>query len=287
MPFVSISISSFLRRLWGCFPIRPPFCDQGGQSDQHRADQKDDRPGKRDLQKVAEYAVDEAEDAPVNEINRRQFLTHLQEHPQLFGGYAFQQEIEGRADYTDGQQMSLPELQLLEDAGETQRKPRILQNVRPEQSLQRLRLKASADEAAGRGVDPVAAEVQRISQKIKPQSSAHQVRRGVLLRADHADTHGEHERVGDAEIVPQDHVPEEKRELLLISGMIDAESNHGMTEDHGDDRNGLREIKIIRRAFSVSSPMRHLASICPPHFHSGKPSREPCSSIHTNFSQSV
>ena len=114
-----------------------------------------------------------------------------------------------------------------------------------EQRLQCFRLKYAADNTLGQGIHPVAAEVQRVAEKIEPQTTAHQICGRILPRIDHADAHGEHEGVGYAEIIPQDHVPEKEREIAFISDAMDTETDHRMAEDHRDDRQRLEKLEII------------------------------------------
>ena len=120
-----------------------------------------------------------------------------------------------------------------------------MQDVRSEQRLQCFRLKYAADNTLGQGIHPVSAEVQRIAEKIEPEPSAHQVRGGVSPRIDQAHAHGEHERMSYAEIIPQDHISKEEKELLFVSGMMDPQPDHGVAENHGDDGQGLQQFKIL------------------------------------------
>ena len=80
---------------------------------------------------------------------------------------------------------------------------------------------------------------------LEPEPSAHQVRGGVSPRIDQTHAHGEHERMSYAEIIPQDHVSKEEKELLFVSGMMDPQPDHGVAENHGDDGQGLQQFKIL------------------------------------------
>ena len=78
----------------------------------------------------------------------------------------------------------------------------------------------------------------------------------VFPRVVDRDAHGEHKGVGHAQIVPEDDIPNQVADVLLISGLMQPQPDGAVTEDHADDGDCLQKVQLIqarRPAFLLSS----------------------------------
>ena len=123
-------------------------------------------------------------------------------------------------EHADEKDMYFLQPQALEKPRGDQRQPREVEDILHDQRIDSIRHERALDEPVGQGVDPVSEEIENKTENVEPSAPAKKLGRAVPAGVHDPHAHGEHEGVSHCQIVPEDDIPDQIADILLIPGQM-------------------------------------------------------------------